>query len=92
MSLDRCPYCMEPVKSIVPKEIHQPPDESSHRSPMVTTQRDISREITFDTVSCKKILPCGHMFREPHVDMWKQQTITGKELGDRVVNPLGDRQ
>lgn len=90
--MEQCPYCADMVDRTIPYEIHRAPDEGEQPSLTMGGEAELAEDMTFATVSCKKMLPCGHIFKLEHIDEYDHGLLTVKQLGDRVVNPRGDRQ
>lgn len=67
-----------------------PPDEKHDQLPMVAMDESklANTDYTFDTVSCRLLLPCGHLFRKDDVRDVLDNDLPLRHLGDRVVNPI----
>lgn len=84
-----CPYCSEPVEKMRPYEAHAPPDERDNYPPAVGVEDEAAtpEPVTWDTVRCERMHPCGHLFRKSDMRAWDAGDVKDSELGERVVNP-----
>lgn len=84
-----CPYCSEPVEKMRPYETPTPPDERDNYPPTVGVEDETPtpEPVTWDTVRCTRMHPCGHLFRKSDMGAWDSGNVRDVELGERVVNP-----